>query len=174
VIVLARLHTPNRILIEKVGPGLHLVQDFKVNPERDVPVPIGIVPEGSKIDRMAAQSARFHAGQVYLPEQAPWLADYLDEILGFPNVRYDDQVDSTSQFLNWAEISSRRFSLPDRDYNKFPLVQYFKNGILLNQDSIMVGALAAAEVFLAAKFPALWKSESLLWRNKSLFFLAGQ
>jgi predicted phage terminase large subunit-like protein len=105
------------------------VQDFKVNPERDVPVPIGIVPEGSKIERMEAQSARFEAGQVYLLEQAPWLAEYLHELLAFSNARYDDQVDSTSQFLNWAEISGRRFS--DRDYNKSPLVQYLKNGICI-------------------------------------------
>jgi predicted phage terminase large subunit-like protein len=131
VIALARLHRPNRILIEKAGPGLHLVQDFQVNPERDVPVPIGIVPEGSKIERMEAQSARFEAGQVYLPEQAPWLAEYLHELLAFSNGRYDDQVDSTSQFLNWAEISGRRFSLPDRDYNKSPLVQYLENGICI-------------------------------------------
>jgi predicted phage terminase large subunit-like protein len=128
VIALARLHAPNRILIEKAGPGLGLVQDLKVNPERGVPVPIGIVPEGSKSDRMVAQSARFEAGQVYLPEQAPWLAEYLHELLAFPNGRYDDQVDSTSQFLNWAEISSRRFSLPDHDYSKYPLVEYLKNG----------------------------------------------
>jgi len=131
VIALARLHAPNRILIEKAGPGLHLVQDLKVNPEQGVPVPIGIEPKGSKIERMDAQSARFEAGQVYLPEPAPWLADYLHELLAFPIGHYDDQVDSTSQFLNWAEISSRRFTLPDRDYSKYPLVEYLKNGVCI-------------------------------------------
>ncbi|MCA3575346.1 MAG: hypothetical protein IOC86_15620 [Aestuariivirga sp.] len=28
---------------------------------------------------------------------------YLAELTGFPVTRYDDQVDSTSQFINWAE-----------------------------------------------------------------------
>jgi predicted phage terminase large subunit-like protein len=119
VIELARHHAPNHILIEQAGTGLPLVQDLRVNPEPGVPVPIGITAEGSKIARMEAQSARFEAGQVYLPEQAPGLAEYLDEILGFPNARYDDQVDSTSQFLTWAEISGRRFS-PEPDYSWLP------------------------------------------------------
>lgn len=48
---------------------------------------------------------RIHQGwaarQVYLPERAPWLPAYVHEILTFPNGKYDDQVDSTSQALNW-------------------------------------------------------------------------
>jgi hypothetical protein len=56
---------------------------------------------------MEAQSARFEAGQVYLSEQAPWLATFLHELLAFPKGRYDDQVDSVSQFLNWAEKGNR-------------------------------------------------------------------
>jgi predicted phage terminase large subunit-like protein len=116
VIELARDHAPNCILIEEAGPGLHLVQEFRVNPEPGIPVPIGIKPQESKIVRMEAHSARFEAGQVYLPEQAPWLAEYLHEVLAFPNARFDDQVDSTSQFLNWAEVSARRFS-DEPDYS---------------------------------------------------------
>jgi phage terminase large subunit-like protein len=60
--------------------------------------------------RMEAQSARFEAGQVYLPEQAPWLATFLHEMLGFPKGRHDDQVDSVSQLLNWAETMHSRES----------------------------------------------------------------
>ena len=51
---------------------------------------------------MQVQSVRFEDGSVYLPEAAPWLGTYLTELLGFPNTKHDDQVDSTSQFLNWA------------------------------------------------------------------------
>ena len=28
---------------------------------------------------------------------------YIDELCGFPTAKYDDQVDSTTQFLNWIE-----------------------------------------------------------------------
>jgi len=35
--------------------------------------------------------------------EAAWLVDYETVILGFPSAKYDDQVDSTVQFLKWAE-----------------------------------------------------------------------
>jgi hypothetical protein len=38
-----------------------------------------------------------------LPRQAPWLAGYEIELLDFPSAKYDDQIDSTVQFLEWAE-----------------------------------------------------------------------
>ena len=63
--------------------------------------PIGLKPEGSKADRMALQAFKIEAGMVHLPREAAWLNDYLSELMGFPHTRHDDQVDSTSQFLNW-------------------------------------------------------------------------
>src|SRR6266540_2922090 len=65
--------------------------------------PIGVKPEGSKQDRVAAQSAKMEAGQVHLPKDALWLNDFLNELLAFPNARHDDQVDSVSHFLCWAQ-----------------------------------------------------------------------
>ena len=65
--------------------------------------PIGVKPEGSKQDRVAAQSAKMEAGHVHLPKDAPWLGDFLYELLAFPNARHDDQVDSVSQFLCWVQ-----------------------------------------------------------------------
>jgi hypothetical protein len=40
-------------------------------------------------------------GRVYLPHSAAWLEDYVYELCGFPGLKHDDQVDSTSQFLDW-------------------------------------------------------------------------
>jgi predicted phage terminase large subunit-like protein len=56
--------------------------------------------------RLLAQTARFEAGQVHLPSEAPWLADYIAELLAFPNGRHDDQVDSTSQALDYLTTRS--------------------------------------------------------------------
>ena len=42
-------------------------------------------------------------GFVYLPEKATWLAQYLHELVTFPNGKHDDQADSTSQALNWIK-----------------------------------------------------------------------
>jgi predicted phage terminase large subunit-like protein len=60
---------------------------------------IALRPERDKLARLLAHAARFEAGQV--PEIAPWLAIYLNELLGCPNAAHDDLVDSTSQALNW-------------------------------------------------------------------------
>jgi predicted phage terminase large subunit-like protein len=111
VIALARDHAPNRIFIERAGPGLHLIQEFKANPVPGVPIPIGITPEGDKLVRMEAQCARFEAGQVYLPREAPWLSELLHELLSFPNSRHDDQIDSVSQFLKRAEANEPTFAM---------------------------------------------------------------
>lgn len=102
LVSLAHEHGPNCILIEQAGPGLHLIQELRTNTVAGVPVPIGVTPMGDKLVRMEAQSARFEAGQVYLPKEAPWLSEFLREILAFPNSRYDDQIDAVSQFLKWA------------------------------------------------------------------------
>lgn len=82
---------------------MQLIQDLRANPFDGVPLPQGVKPKGDKLVRMEAQCARFESGQVHLPREAPWLAEFLHEILAFPNGRYDDQVDSASQFLNYAE-----------------------------------------------------------------------
>jgi predicted phage terminase large subunit-like protein len=58
-------------------------------------------PRFDKEARLLAQLARFEAGQVHLPEEAPWLAAYIGELVAFPNGRHDDQVDSTSQALRY-------------------------------------------------------------------------
>jgi len=36
-----------------------------------------------------------------LPSAAPWLAEFVQEIITFPAAKYDDQADSTSQALAW-------------------------------------------------------------------------
>jgi predicted phage terminase large subunit-like protein len=84
------------------GPGLNLIQDLRADTNMDVVRPIGVKPDGSKPNRMAIQSAKIESGQVDLPRNAPWLGDFLHEVLAFPNVRHDDQVDGVSQFPRWA------------------------------------------------------------------------
>jgi len=102
VIALQEQHGADTALIEKAGLGLNMVQDLIADSPPRFPRPIGITPKGDKLTRMEAESARIEAGHVLLPRNAPWLDTYLNEILAFPNGRHDDQVDSTSQFLNWA------------------------------------------------------------------------
>jgi len=39
-------------------------------------------------------TALFESGRVLLPERAPWVEAFIDEMCSFPNGRHDDQVDS--------------------------------------------------------------------------------
>lgn len=67
-----------------------------------------VKPRIEKIARMQARAVMFETGKIVLPREAPWLSSYLDELLGFPNRRHDDQVDSTSQALDWFQRRMRR------------------------------------------------------------------
>ena len=73
----ALAHQARIVLIEKAGPGLQLVQDLRNDPAHGFPRRMGIVPEGDRWMRMEAQTPRFEAGHVLLPEEAAWLADFL-------------------------------------------------------------------------------------------------
>jgi hypothetical protein len=64
---------------------------------------------------------------VYLPEKAEWLASYVHELTTFPNGKFDDQADSTSQapdwvkqrgfqngFVRWLELESERLKAEEQ------------------------------------------------------------
>jgi predicted phage terminase large subunit-like protein len=83
-------------LIEDTELGRALVQDLRS--AGDLYAILDDPAEGKQA-RLLAQSARFETGQVHLPRNAPWLGEYVSELLAFPRGRHDDQVDSTSQGL---------------------------------------------------------------------------
>jgi len=68
---------------------------------KGVPWPIKITPEGDKVSRMSGVSSIIEAGQLLLPEEASWLAEFKSELLAFPSSKHDDQVDALSQLLFW-------------------------------------------------------------------------
>jgi predicted phage terminase large subunit-like protein len=92
------------LAIEDKGSGSSLIQSLKT--ERIYAHQHHGKLEGDKVMRLTAQAAHFHAGVVHFPEDAPWLDELMAELLGFPGVRHDDQVDSISQalaFIGWRE-----------------------------------------------------------------------
>jgi len=54
---------------------------------------------------MAVASAKFEAGQVLLPERAPWLADLEAELFVFPGSWHDDQCDGEGHSLRHLRLS---------------------------------------------------------------------
>jgi predicted phage terminase large subunit-like protein len=97
-------YKPDITLIEDRGNGSSLIADlWHFESIRAV----GIKPEGDKQTRLAAVSPLIEQGSVLFPRRAPWLADLIDELLRFPQTKFDDQVDSLSQYLNWARLRAR-------------------------------------------------------------------
>jgi predicted phage terminase large subunit-like protein len=56
-----------------------------------------------KISRALPISAKIEAGMVYFKENAHWLSEFEEELLGFPNAKHDDQVDALAYTVKIAE-----------------------------------------------------------------------
>jgi len=100
-------------LIEAADLGRGIAQDLNRSSQWCRPRLVQVRID--KIARMQARSVMFETGKVLLPHQAPWRATYLAELLGFPNARNDDQVDSTSQALDWFQLRHSGQITPERD-----------------------------------------------------------
>lgn len=77
------------------GPAIEDLLKLKVS---------GIVlwePTGDKVARMNAVSPQFEAGNVYLPARHlnPWVDEYIEEIVTFPNAPADDEADASTMAL---------------------------------------------------------------------------
>jgi predicted phage terminase large subunit-like protein len=99
-----QLHRASVVLIEDKASGTQLIQELISEGSYGVK---RYKPELDKVMRMHAQTAIIENGFVYLPREAPWLPAYLHELATFPMGRHDDQVDSTSQFLDWFKLLSQ-------------------------------------------------------------------
>jgi predicted phage terminase large subunit-like protein len=107
VYLLAHQFRPRKILIEEKATGTSLIQEMQSNRMQGIPYPTSIIPKEDKVIRMSTASYLIESGHVYLPINAPWLAELINELLAFPNGKHDDQVDSISQFLNWIDERQR-------------------------------------------------------------------
>ena len=106
----ALTHRATVLLVEDQASGTQLLQTLRSEGPVGVPLPIACRPESDKKSRVAGISAMIEAGQLRLPAEAPWLAEFKHELLAFPNGRFDDQVDALSQLLTWVR---RRWTLYD-------------------------------------------------------------
>ena len=100
-----------QIFIEEKSSGAQIIQELQNAGNKRI---VGIKPNIDKIARAAVPSEIIAQGRWFLPREAPWLDEYVDELLEFPNGAYMDQVDVTTQFLNTTvkpRITSTGFSI---------------------------------------------------------------
>jgi len=99
-------HKPQAILIEDAALGTALISTLRrASKERNVSYPIVLIPAPTlpKYERTISHISTLKSNGVLLPTSASWVPAFLQEILRFPNGRFDDQVDSMTQFLLWMD-----------------------------------------------------------------------
>jgi predicted phage terminase large subunit-like protein len=90
------LFTASVILVEDCASGIALIQELR---SENMAGLREHKPLKDKVVRMEIHTAMIEAGLMHVPYSAPWLDDYLQELMMFPNGKHDDQVDATSQAL---------------------------------------------------------------------------
>ena len=107
---------PQLVLVEDKASGQSILQELK----RQTRLPL--LPykvDKDKIARANAVTPVHEAGLVFLPEQTPWVYDFVESLSSFPNGTHDDDVDSftmcldyltrgTSGMYEWARIMAEQ------------------------------------------------------------------
>lgn len=92
----------NTILVEDKANGPAVVDQLK----EEVPGIVEIEPEGDKVARAYSVQGFFRAGNVFVPADEPWMAEYRKEMQRFPKAPNDDDVDATTQALRYFKGNS--------------------------------------------------------------------
>lgn len=101
------MYNVRRILVEDKANGSAIVEELT----RDIGRLIAIEPEGGKEARASSIQGWVEGGNVYLPENAPWVEEFIQELAVFPNGANDDYVDSLSQaIVNLLEKMGKSFN----------------------------------------------------------------
>jgi predicted phage terminase large subunit-like protein len=107
IILQAEKWHPQKIIIEEKASGGSLIQDIKASSK------LPIISFSSKLDktsRLVNISYLFEAEKILFPKSTSWLSDFESELLQFPFVKHDDQIDSMTQFF--LSIKSNIISKP--------------------------------------------------------------
>lgn len=95
-------------IVERASSGISLIQSLQA---RRILV-FNYLPRQDKMYRAAIALPVFAEGRVHILDEDgnnAWIGPFINELLSFPNGRFDDQVDSVSQAIIWAEprVNSR-------------------------------------------------------------------
>jgi predicted phage terminase large subunit-like protein len=93
-----RHYRPAACLIEDASNGCALISQAR---KRGLDV-VDLVPDGrSKTSRLSPHVRTIRNRHIHLPDDALWRDAFITEFVEFPTGPNDDQVDATSQYLDW-------------------------------------------------------------------------
>ena len=102
----ARFFNPEKILIERAASGRSLVQDlFSLTRLHIKAIP---TTNKSKEERAYLITDLIEAGRVWLPKNAKWLDEFIDELSHFPHGKFTDQVDALTMALQFMKLNQLR------------------------------------------------------------------
>jgi predicted phage terminase large subunit-like protein len=85
-------HRPAWVGIEKQSATLSMFDEV----QRQGVVVRWLTPDKNKVARAETAAALAAAGRIWVPENADWLSEFLEEVLTFPVAKHDDMVDCLS------------------------------------------------------------------------------
>lgn len=98
---LYREYKPYIVLVEDKASGTSLTQTLSSSTM--IPIVPFPVDNAGKEARAHASTGLIQSGKVLLPAEASWKSTFLKEHRGFPDAKYDDQVDCTSGSIVWVQ-----------------------------------------------------------------------
>ena len=107
-------------LVEDKANGPAIISDLR----NSIVGLVAVEPDGSKEARAYAVTPEIESGNVHLPSPAncPWIDEFIEELSAFPKGAHDDQVDTATQALIYAEKIKRQHNLiPISSTPKVPL-----------------------------------------------------
>ena len=114
VLQLRRKYNADVVLIEDSSNGTNIIRDLRKNGFTEV---IAVRAKGEKSARCNRAVECLHNGMLGIFHEMPWFPVLRNEIIAFPNVRFDDQVDAISQFVKWR--NARRDPNPEQNLKPF-------------------------------------------------------
>ena len=101
---------PVAILIETTANGPALISDLSRKFGKLI---IPVEPDGrSKAARLGRHADLIIGKRLWLPADAEWRGDFIEEFVEFPNGKFTDQVDAATQFLDHAADFAEREPTP--------------------------------------------------------------
>lgn len=103
LMMMAKWNTTHGVLIEDKANGSAIMSRLK-----HIPNLISIQPSGGKFSRAYSATAPYDGGKIYHPNPRlyPWVREYERNLKHFPKAEHDDDVDATSQYINYMLQSS--------------------------------------------------------------------
>lgn len=88
---------PEAVVVESAAGGYGVIDLLS----GQLPI-VPLYPRGSKEDRASSVCFLVNTGRVAIPEAAPWVKDFVDELQNFPLCSASDQVDAFVHALAYA------------------------------------------------------------------------